>query len=110
MTLSKEEQLRRRKKKASKLFYKTHTIVNVDDEALELIRLTKAFFRCKSNNNAIKEIIRAFIDEKIPFDCSEKERKMYKKYAKQSMQQYKLKCKEKQSKQQQSEADKTSSI
>lgn len=109
MTLSKAEQCRRRKKKASKLYSETHTIINVDAELLELVRLTKAFFRCKSNNNTIKEIIKAFIDEKMPFNCTEKERKMYKRYAKQNMQQYKLKYKEKQSTQQQSEEDKTAS-
>ncbi len=88
MTLSKAEQIRKRKNKATRLYLRAHNHINADKELLELTKLTKTFFKCKSMKETIKEIMKAFINNKMPFKCTPQQQKIYKKYIKQYMQQY----------------------
>ena len=83
MTLSKTEEINKRKRKITRLYLRSKRYVVADKELLALLKLTKAFFQCRSNNVTMKQLLTAFIKGEVPFDATDKQLSLYRDYVKQ---------------------------
>lgn len=83
MTLSKTEEIKRKRLKTTRLYLRSKHYIIADKELLTLLKLTKAFFQCKSLNVTMKSLVTAFIKGEVPFDANDNEMKLYREYIKQ---------------------------